>query len=84
MTALTPLTSGDANDLGGAECVDAVHEGDTDVDFCGLAVGVAGDDAFAVMNGYTGLGMPGAEAVELIRLGKGQPLTSKALCNKPQ
>lgn len=46
-TAPTPLTSGDANDLGGAECVEAVHECDADVDFCGLAVGVTGSDAFA-------------------------------------
>lgn len=47
MTAPTPLRSGDANDLGGAEGVEAVHERDADVDFGGLAVGVAGGDAFA-------------------------------------
>ena len=41
---LTPLTSSHADDLGGAECVEAVHEGDTDVDFGGLAVGVACGD----------------------------------------
>lgn len=44
---LTQLPSGDAHDLGGAECVDAVHECDSDVDFCGLAVGLAGSYAFA-------------------------------------
>lgn len=42
-----PLTSGHANDLGCAECVEAVHEGDADVDFGGLAVGVSCGDAFA-------------------------------------
>ena len=41
------MTSGDANDLDGAGCVEAVHEGDADLDFCGLAVGIAGSDAFA-------------------------------------
>jgi hypothetical protein len=30
--------SGHAGDLGGAEGVEAVHQGDTDVDFGGLAV----------------------------------------------
>ena len=41
------MTSGDANDLGGAEGIEAVHECDADVDFGGLAVRVAGGDAFA-------------------------------------
>lgn len=45
MNAPTPLTLGDANDLGGGECVEAVHEGDTDVDFCGLAVWRSGSRA---------------------------------------
>lgn len=44
---LTPLTSCHPNDLGGAEGVEAVHECDADVDFGGLAVGVAGSDASA-------------------------------------
>ena len=34
-------------DLGGAECRAAVHEGDTDVDFGSLAIGVSGGDAFS-------------------------------------
>ena len=38
---LSPLGSGDAFDLGGAECIEAVHECDADLDFCGLAVGVS-------------------------------------------
>jgi hypothetical protein len=37
---LSPLNSGHAFDLGLSERVEAVHEGDTDVDFSGLAVGV--------------------------------------------
>lgn len=37
---LSPLISCDADDLSGAECVEAVDEGDTDVDFGGLAIGV--------------------------------------------
>ena len=44
---LTRLASVHANDLGGAEGVEAVHEGDADMDFGGLAVGVSGGDAFA-------------------------------------
>ena len=36
-----------ADDLGGAECVEAVHEGDADVDFDGLAVRVSRHNAFA-------------------------------------
>jgi len=35
-----------ANDLGGAEGVEAVHEGDTDLDFGGLSVRVSCGDAF--------------------------------------
>ena len=34
---LSPLTSCHADELGGAEGVEAVHEGDADVDFGGLA-----------------------------------------------
>ena len=41
------MTSGDANDLGSTERVESVHECDADVDFDGLAVGIAGSDAFA-------------------------------------
>lgn len=37
---LTPLISGDANNLGGAEGVGKVHECNADVDFRGLAVGI--------------------------------------------
>ena len=37
---LSPLRSGHALDLGGAEGVEAVHEGNADVDFGGLAVRV--------------------------------------------
>ena len=47
MTAPYPLISCGAKDLGGAGGVETVHEGDADVDFGGLAVGVAGGDAFA-------------------------------------
>lgn len=47
MTAACPLTSGEANDRGGAEDVESVYEWDADVDFGGLTVGVAGSDAFA-------------------------------------
>ena len=38
--------SGHADDLGGAECIEAVDEGDADLDFCGLVVGVSCGDAF--------------------------------------
>lgn len=38
---LSPVMSAHALDLGGAEGVEAVHEGDADVDFGGLAVGVS-------------------------------------------
>lgn len=41
------MTSGDANDLGGSEGVEAVHEGDADVDFGGLSVGVSCHDTLA-------------------------------------
>ena len=41
------MTSGDANALGGAESVEAVHECDADLDFGGLAVRVSCGDAFA-------------------------------------
>ena len=37
----TPLTSCHALDLGGAECVEAVHECDADVDFGRLSVRVS-------------------------------------------
>ena len=43
---LSPLASGHANDFGGAECVEAVDEGNADLDFGGLAVGVSCGDAF--------------------------------------
>ena len=36
---LTPLMSCRTDDLGGAEGFEAVHEGNADVDFCGLSVG---------------------------------------------
>lgn len=36
-----PETLGDALDLGLAECIEAVHEGDADVDFGGLAFRVS-------------------------------------------
>ena len=39
--------SGHADDVGGAECVEAVDEGDADLDFGGLAVGVSCSDTFA-------------------------------------
>ncbi len=42
-----PLTSGPADDLGVAEGVEAVHEGDADVDFSDLAVRVSRHDALA-------------------------------------
>ena len=48
---LSPLTLCQANDLGGAEGGaeggEAVHEGDADVDFGGLTVGVSRGDALA-------------------------------------
>ncbi|KPP97538.1 MAG: hypothetical protein HLUCCA12_18220 [Rhodobacteraceae bacterium HLUCCA12] len=44
---LTPLMSCHTDDLGGAEGVEAVHEGNADVDFCGLSVGVSCHDALA-------------------------------------
>ena len=44
---LSPSGSGHADDLGGAEGVEAVDECDADVDFGGLAVGVSCGDAFA-------------------------------------
>jgi len=44
---LTLLTSCHADDLGGAEGREAVHEGDADVDFGSLAVGVSCGDALA-------------------------------------
>ena len=42
---LFPLRSGHTDDLGGAEGGEAVHDGDADVDFGGLAVGVSRGDA---------------------------------------
>ena len=47
MTALTPVMSCHADDLGNTECIEAVHEGDADVDLGGLAVRVSRHDAFA-------------------------------------
>jgi hypothetical protein len=44
---LSQPTSGQADVLGGAECVEAVDEGDADVNFCGLVIRVSGGDAFA-------------------------------------
>ena len=38
---LTPLSSGQALDLGGAECVEAVHKCDAEVNFGGLPVRVS-------------------------------------------
>jgi hypothetical protein len=43
---LSLLASYHANDFGGAECVEAVDEGNADLDFGGLAVGVSCGDAF--------------------------------------
>ena len=43
---LSPLTSGHADDLSGAEGVEPVYEGNADLDFGGLAVGISGSDAF--------------------------------------
>lgn len=47
MTSSKPLTFLNTIDLGGAEGVEAVDEGDADLDFGGLAVGVSCRDAFA-------------------------------------
>ena len=44
---LSPSGSGHAQDLGGAERIEAVQECNADVDFGGLAVGVSCDDALA-------------------------------------
>ena len=44
---LSPSGSGRADDLGGAEGIEAVDECDADVDFGGLAVGVSRGDALA-------------------------------------
>lgn len=41
-----PLMAGDADDLGGAERVAAVDQGDGNVDFGGLAIGIPCRDAF--------------------------------------
>ena len=43
---LTPPSSGEAFDLGVAECVEAVHECDADVDFGSLSVRVSRGDPF--------------------------------------
>ena len=45
--SLSPSGSGRADDLGGAEGIEAVDECDGDVDFGGLAVGVSRGDALA-------------------------------------
>lgn len=42
---ISPLNTGHANNLGGAEGVEAVDDGDADLDFCGLAGGVSCGDA---------------------------------------
>ena len=47
MTSPFPLGSGDADDLCGAEGIEAVDESDADVDLGGLAVGVSGGAALA-------------------------------------
>jgi hypothetical protein len=39
------MASCHANDFGGAECVEAIDEGNPDLDFGGLAVGVSCSDA---------------------------------------
>lgn len=44
---LSPSRSGHADDLGGAESIEAVDECDADVDFGGLAVGLSRGDALA-------------------------------------
>lgn len=44
---LSPLSSGHAIDLGCAECVEAVHEGDADMDLARLPVWVSRGDALA-------------------------------------
>lgn len=44
---LSPLMSLRANDFGGAGCVEAVHKGDVDVDFGGLAIRVSCHDTLA-------------------------------------
>ena len=44
---LRPMASDDADDLAGAEGVEAVDEGDADMDLGGLTVGVLCHDAFA-------------------------------------
>ena len=47
--ACLPLSlsgSGHADDLSGAECVEAIHECDAEMDFGGLAIGVPCCDAF--------------------------------------
>ena len=41
MSPLSPVILRQAFDLGGAARIEAVHEGDTDVDFSGLTFGVA-------------------------------------------
>ena len=45
MKPLSPLALCGADDVGGAEGVEAVDEGDADVDFGGLSVRVSGGDA---------------------------------------
>lgn len=44
---LSPPNLGDADDLSGAECVEAVDECDVNMDFGGLAVGVSFGNALA-------------------------------------
>jgi len=55
--------SDDADDFGGAEGVEAVHEGDADVDFGGLAVGVCCGDVFAAGLEASHLGFDAAAGV---------------------
>lgn len=47
ISPLSPYISCHADDVGGAECVEAVHQGDADVDFGGLAIWVSGSDPLA-------------------------------------
>lgn len=47
MTALTPVMSCHADDLGNTKCVETDHEGDVDVEFGGLAVRVSRHNEFA-------------------------------------
>lgn len=66
LEARLPLSSlhfGDADDLGGAECIEAVDEGEADVDFGGLAVRVFSSDALVERFQTTHLGLDPAPGV---------------------